>query len=446
MGAVFAGCCAYRGSESGLRPEPAKADEEQTENSARSVPISPCTSAGESTMMAAGGQTSTMSAVAAFRATLAKTVPTFAALCSGAVISPAMAGPEPEVEPEVHGEHHEFVMSLRETRASESDPEFWQLSDFDHEAYRQCRKCEAIERSVVELRAYFADWQSSGHDVFWHRKSHQVVLAVVVCRLADGSVLCYRGMNTEVSLPAGSLCAERAGIARAASELRAASEIVSVAVLDPSDKINPLWPCEVCQSWLAKLRDQNAAIAVVAVRDSGCVDFVVRVNGELQPRPRAPVQPPAAELVQRVRLAEGVRQQPWEAKEVVYVDGSWDGAFEERSSLLQTARGEWSKDVYVMAGIFSDDTLRNRGALPAAPKMEYTRRIARLLEDRHVSAVLVDAPWDVKEEMLSSFGIRRVVVESATTERRRRLEQGAYEVAEKRSVLVRLPDAAFGGV
>jgi len=75
-------------------------------------------------------------------------------------------------------------------------------------------------------------------------------------------------------LPCGSLCAERAAIARAASEGYAAADIVAVAALDPDDKLNPLWPCEVCQSWLAKLR-KEADISVLAFTSTTCDSFHV---------------------------------------------------------------------------------------------------------------------------------------------------------------------------
>merc|ERR1719476_502883 len=99
--------------------------------------------------------------------------------------------------------------------------------------------------------------------------------------MKDGSLVACRGMNTEVSLPAGSLCAERAAIATAATHFLQSSDILAIAVADPQDKINPLWPCEVCQSWLSKLRAQSPSIAVLAVRSSECEAFAVRVNGEI---------------------------------------------------------------------------------------------------------------------------------------------------------------------
>merc|ERR1719456_949806 len=44
---------------------------------------------------------------------------------------------------------------------------------------------------------------------FWLRKSKQPVLAVLMVRKPDETPRFFRGMNLEVSMPTGSLCAER---------------------------------------------------------------------------------------------------------------------------------------------------------------------------------------------------------------------------------------------
>ncbi|CAK9013332.1 unnamed protein product [Durusdinium trenchii] len=139
-----------------------------------------------------------------------------------------------------------------------------------------------ISFAVQELQAYFSDWQDAQTDNFWQRKSRKVVISVVVCAQEDGTLHALRGMNTEVSLPSGSLCAERAGIARAASEFFHAKSIKAIAVLDPSGEIAPLWPCEVCQSWLAKIREQNPRISVVAFpcKDHEFKTILVQRNGK----------------------------------------------------------------------------------------------------------------------------------------------------------------------
>ncbi|CAK0864175.1 unnamed protein product [Prorocentrum cordatum] len=134
--------------------------------------------------------------------------------------------------------------------------------------------------ALEQLRQYIQDWERAKKDDFWQRKSGKVALSVVVCRgMEDGALVAYRGMNTEVSLPAGSLCSERAAIGRAASSFQRASDILVAATADPQERLNPLWPCEVCQSWLAKLRAQNPDISVLAVESISPVRQV-RCPGE----------------------------------------------------------------------------------------------------------------------------------------------------------------------
>ncbi|CAK0896080.1 unnamed protein product [Prorocentrum cordatum] len=162
--------------------------------------------------------------------------------------------------------------------------------------------------ALDELRRYMQDWERAETDDvregFWHRKSGKAVLSVVICRSKDdGASVAYRGMNAEVSLPAGSLCAERAAIGRAASSFERASDILVVATADPQDKLNPLWPCEVCQSWLAKLRTQNPEISVLAVESIS--SRRVRCSGERQAK--APASARAAYQYAAAGPVEGPR-------------------------------------------------------------------------------------------------------------------------------------------
>merc|ERR1719199_876143 len=169
---------------------------------------------------------------------------------------------------------------------SEPDvPDWWTQDQLVEDDDRHAAICFAIET----LKQYFQEYSAKAKDAdpFWSRKSGKTVLSVVICRGHDSTAgfVAHRGMNTEVSLAAGSLCAERSAISRAATDFHSASDIVAIATMDPDDKINPLWPCEVCQSWLAKLRPQSPEIAVVAVTSLSFESFAVRVNGEYQPAP-----------------------------------------------------------------------------------------------------------------------------------------------------------------
>jgi len=292
---------------------------------------------------------------------------------------------------------------------SEPDvPEWWQL-DF-------VEKDSPIRIAVEELKRYFSDWSTTTRDTFWHRKSGKSVLSVVICQKPDGSgFVSHRGMNTEVSLPAGSLCAERAAMGRAASDFHSASSIVAIATMDPDNSLNPLWPCEVCQSWLAKLRQQSPEISVIAVADLQCEMFLLRVNGELRPPPPRLQQGLLSTVTSSdhwldlVVLAEGTSEFPWEAKELIYVDGAWTFLHAAQQNILKEARLRGS---HLLVGIHSDDVLRMELEAPVIEDFE--TRLGRILQNRFVDSVLKDAPWCVTQDLIDSFGIRRVITGSVS--------------------------------
>ena len=82
---------------------------------------------------------------------------------------------------------------------------------------------EAILSTINELRAWKKDFQQKAVDDamsemsrFWLRKTRQPVLAVLaVQKPEDERPTYYRGVNVEVSMPTGSLCAERNAIGAA---------------------------------------------------------------------------------------------------------------------------------------------------------------------------------------------------------------------------------------
>lgn len=280
--------------------------------------------------------------------------------------------------------------------------ECWTLRQFEHGSPERV--------AGKELARYVADWKGAEKDEFWQRKSGKPVLAVAVCRSKDGDLATYRGRNTEVSLPAGSLCAERAAIARAASEFHHASELVAIAVLDPSDKLNPLWPCEVCQSWLTKLRSQSPEISVLAATSSACESFALRVNGEPRLPPVVQIPPQVETSVfwpEYVILAEDTMEWPWTAKDLVYVDGAWTFLHSSQQNILKVAR---AKGTHLLVGVHSDETLRREFDGPILEN--FATRIGRILQHRCVSSVLKDAPWCVTEDLIKSLGIRRVITGS----------------------------------
>mmetsp|Transcript_62766 Transcript_62766/g.152832 ORF Transcript_62766/g.152832 Transcript_62766/m.152832 type:complete len:969 (+) Transcript_62766:111-3017(+) len=113
---------------------------------------------------------------------------------------------------------------------------FWQLKTFWHEmkvverdievhSFEEMETQPPIETSqlddqpliakvVEEMKAFrneMVQILSSKNDInsFWLRKTHKPVLAVLAVETKEGDVKLYRGTNMEVSMPTGSLCAER---------------------------------------------------------------------------------------------------------------------------------------------------------------------------------------------------------------------------------------------
>jgi cytidine deaminase len=113
---------------------------------------------------------------------------------------------------------------------------FWQLKTFWHESkitdedieVHSFEEMETVPAMAVdqtpdtvimvvnEMKAFRKDYietlKSGGRndvETFWLRKSKQPVLAVLLVEKPGGKYVLYRGTNMEVSMPTGSLCAER---------------------------------------------------------------------------------------------------------------------------------------------------------------------------------------------------------------------------------------------
>ena len=122
-------------------------------------------------------------------------------------------------------------------------------------------------------------------DTFWLRKTRKVVMAVLLTKKSgvEDRPVFWRGMNVEVSMPTGTLCAERNAISNALAGDqtlrrthlqgvavlsltldRESGEVLRVGGLSPSDHngggevsevaLNPLDPCGACMEWLKKVR------------------------------------------------------------------------------------------------------------------------------------------------------------------------------------------------
>lgn len=139
-----------------------------------------------------------------------------------------------------------------------------------------------------EMRAWKAEFTAydetergvgaRGIDPFWWRKSKQKVLSLLMVRGPDGAPRFHRGCNLEVSMPTGSLCAERnvIGTALALDPGLQRWEILAVAVLGLSNDANPLDPCGVCAEWLAKIAEVSPDFRVVTFTDVTCESAIVR--------------------------------------------------------------------------------------------------------------------------------------------------------------------------
>ena len=137
---------------------------------------------------------------------------------------------------------------------------FWQLKTFWHESKITDEDIEvhsfeemetvpamAIDQTssevsktvaeIIQFRKDFLETLKAGgrSDMkkFWLRKTRKPVLAVLLVRKSDGTDILYRGTNMEVSMPTGSLCAERnvIGTALAQNPGLKREDLLMVAVL-----------------------------------------------------------------------------------------------------------------------------------------------------------------------------------------------------------------------
>lgn len=95
---------------------------------------------------------------------------------------------------------------------------------------------QKVINEMKNFRADFLDTLKGGKNdlsKFWLRKSKKPVLAVLLVQGQNGEQIMYRGTNMEVSMPTGSLCAERnaIGTALAADPSLKREDLLMVAVL-----------------------------------------------------------------------------------------------------------------------------------------------------------------------------------------------------------------------
>lgn len=133
---------------------------------------------------------------------------------------------------------------------------------------------DAATLATDELRRWVSEYREkrpvrakdeTGEQGFWFRKGQQEVLAALVTRGPDGALLAYRGVNLEVSLPTGSLCAERnaIGTALVAQPTLRRQDIQAVAIVGLDEAQDRLGPCGACQEWLRKVSEVNPGLQIL---------------------------------------------------------------------------------------------------------------------------------------------------------------------------------------
>ena len=208
----------------------------------------------------------------------------------------------------------------------EEDVEFHSFRKLETRPPIHRTQLPAAERAMVEemikyKRQFEAVRDLSMHELgsFWLRKTHKVVMAVLLTQKNGQPPVYWRGMNVEVSMPTGTLCAERNAIgnALAGDQTLCRKDMAYVAVLsmdltppgggggggggsgggggggggggrvlhansDDAAEVamNPLDPCGACMEWLKKIGEVNPDFKVVTFADSSCEHVYITPIGD----------------------------------------------------------------------------------------------------------------------------------------------------------------------
>ena len=144
----------------------------------------------------------------------------------------------------------------------------------------------AIQK-MQEWRDYFIQIkqireQDKASPSFFFRKGKQEVLSLVVVRVESGdtsqdTLAYFRGVNLEVSLPTGSLCAERNAIGSALVQYPnlKRENILCIAVLSLGKNGPTLGPCGACQEWLRKVSMVNPDLSIITFANLECTNVYI---------------------------------------------------------------------------------------------------------------------------------------------------------------------------
>jgi len=136
---------------------------------------------------------------------------------------------------------------------------------------------DPVGKLTRQMQAYLKWHRKFGAEPFFHRKSQRVVLALLHVEV-DGNSQYMRGINSEVSLPTGAICAERAAIVKARTDLPGIrrEHMKGIAVLEVAADFaapgtvslnNPLPPCGACREWLEKIQEESRGFYVLTYPD-----------------------------------------------------------------------------------------------------------------------------------------------------------------------------------
>jgi len=112
---------------------------------------------------------------------------------------------------------------------------------------------------------------------------------------------------------------------------------------------------------------------------------------------------------------------PTDDMRVIYIDGAWDLFHPGHVSTLKAAR---ERGDYLIVGIHGDAVV-NRMQGMNLPLMNLHERVLSVLGCRYVDDVLIDAPYEITQEMIASLNIVEVV------RRRRKVQDGSSTEAEE---------------
>lgn len=111
-----------------------------------------------------------------------------------------------------------------------------------------------------------------------------------------------------------------------------------------------------------------------------------------------------------VRLFSAGVKAPTPDMKVIYMDGAWDMFHCGHMTILKEAK---KRGDYLIVGVHADAIVnKNRGS--NLPLMNLHERVLSLLGCRYVDDVLIDAPYVVTSEMISSLNISEVVSGSSS--------------------------------